>query len=74
MATEQLTIPVDADAAHAYRTASPAEQQKIHALVSLRIRQATAPDAPLREIMSEIGRNAQERGLTPETLDSLLEE
>ncbi len=74
MATEPITIEVDAEAARAYRSASAADRRKIQALVSLRIKEVMSPDAPLQEIMSEISRKAQERGLTPEILESLLEE
>ncbi|CAN5445009.1 hypothetical protein BH24GEM3_BH24GEM3_08800 [soil metagenome] len=74
MATERITIEVDAEAARAYRAASAEERRKIQALVSLRIKDLTAVDSPLQEIMSQISRKAQERGLTPEILASLLEE
>lgn len=66
MATEPVTMDVDAEAAQAYHAASQDEQKKIALLVSLRIREATTSAVPLQQIMNEISRKAQERGLAPE--------
>jgi hypothetical protein len=75
MAGESITIEIDPQAAEAYRMASPESQKRMRALLSLWLRDvATADPARLKEIMTEIGRKAQERGLTPEILSSLLEE
>ncbi len=74
MATERITIEVDAEAARAFRSASAEDRRKIEALVSLRIKEVMSRDAPLQEIMSQISRKVQERGFTPKILRSLLEE
>jgi hypothetical protein len=67
--------PVDAEAAKAYKAAPPDNQKKIQALVSLWLRDlATAEPATLKEIMSDVSKKAQARGLTPELLESLLKE
>lgn len=68
-----ITIPVDAETARAYDTASPMDQKKIQILLRLRLRELAAlPPDSLFEIMDDIGAKAEERGLTPETLEALL--
>ncbi len=74
MQTEEITIRVDAEAARAYRAASEEERRRLDLLLSLRLHDVLAPDKSLREIMQEISRKAQERGLTPEILESILHE
>jgi hypothetical protein len=68
-----ITIPVDAETALAYHTASPDEQKKIQLLLRLRLREFTEmPTGSLLEIMDNIGAKAEARGLTPEILEALL--
>ncbi len=70
MNVEEITIRVDPDAARAYRAADDGDRRKLDLLLSLRLREATHGDMPLKELMSEISRKAQQRGLTPEILDA----
>ena len=75
MATEGITIKVDSDAARAFNTAPAAEQRKMEALLSLWLKEIAAADArPLEEVMDDIGREAQRRRMTPEILESILDE
>ncbi|MDX1943784.1 MAG: hypothetical protein SFU86_00130 [Pirellulaceae bacterium] len=74
MSTEEITIRVDADAAKAYRAASEQQRKKLDLLLSLRIQDAIRGDGSLPDLMRDISRKAQERGLTPEILDSILHE
>lgn len=68
-----ITIPVDPDTAQAFEQASVEEQRKLRLLLSLRLRElTTTPLPPLQTILDEVGREAQERGLTSEILDALL--
>ena len=69
---DTITVAVDADVAQAYRTVSDRDRRKLDLLVNLRLREATRSSQSLREIMEEISRSAQERGLTPEILRSIL--
>lgn len=69
---DTITVAVDADVAQAYRTVSDRDRRKLDLLVNLRLREATRSSQSLREIMEEISRGAQERGLTPEILRSIL--
>jgi hypothetical protein len=74
METEQITVRVEAAAARAFRLAPREERQKLEALLSLRLSDATRTADSLTQVMSEISRRAQERGLTPEILRSILDE
>ena len=74
MQTEEITIRVDPEAAQAYRAASEQERRKLDLLLSLRLHDALHPSGSLKELMREISRKAQQRGLTPEILESILHE
>ena len=74
MQTEPITIQVDAAAAQAYRAASDQERKKLDLLLSLRLKDALKPSGSLTELMSDISRKAQERGLAPEILEAILHE
>lgn len=75
MRNDQITIQVDAEAARAYRAASKEERRKIDSPLSLKLRSATRSEqVSIKAYMDEISRSAEERGLTPEILDSLLNE
>ena len=73
MAIATISIEVDADAARAFTEAPAEERRKLQFLLSLRLRELTAGSArPLKEIMDDIGAQAEARGLTPAILESLL--
>jgi hypothetical protein len=74
MATEPITIEVDAEAARVFNSASQDERRRLAALVSLRLLDAARVTTSLRDLMQEISKNAQERGLTPEKLQELLDD
>lgn len=71
---EQITVSVDSDVADFYRSASDTERRKLDLLVSLRLREVASSQSSLKEIMEKVSRNAQQRGLTPEILQSILKE
>lgn len=73
MLTETISITVDADAARSFIEAPPEKRRKVELLLSLRLRELTQGRVrPLKEIMDEIGSEAEAQGLTPETLESML--
>lgn len=72
MDTKSITIRVSSEAAHVYETAPAEQQQKLDALLNLKLTEVARSKRPLEEIMSEISRKAQARGLTPQLLESLL--
>ena len=74
METKVIQIRVSNEAAQAYETADKAEQRKMNALISLKLSEVGRAKTPLEVVMSEIGRKAQERGMTPEILESILNE
>lgn len=71
---DQITVSVDSDVADVYRSASDDDRRKLDLLVNLRLRDATRAKKSLKDVMLEISQNAQQRGLTPEILQSLLDE
>jgi len=73
MAHENVTIPLDSEAAKAYNSAPEEEKKKIQAVLSIWLRELIAAEPPtLKKIMDEVGRKARARGLSPEVLESLL--
>ena len=74
MRTDQITISVGADAADAYRAASEEDRRKLDLVLSLRLSEAARSSRPLKDVMQQIRSNAEDRGLTPEVLESLLDD
>lgn len=72
MTTETITIRVDSRAAQIFKTASEDEQRKLEALLSLCLLEATQTTEPLEMLMRRITQHAQQRGLTPEILQDIL--
>lgn len=72
METRTIRIRVSARAARVYEAASAAERRTLDALLDLRLSEAAAPRRPLEDVMDEMSRQAQARGLTPDLLDDLL--
>ena len=73
MANPTITIPLDNETARAYNAATPEERKKMQALLSLWLRELAVSESPsLEKTLAEVGRKAQERGLTQEILDSIL--
>ena len=74
--TERITVTVDSEVAEKYRSVSKSERLKLDWLVSLHLRNLMGPKKSLEELeasMREMSRKAQERGLTPEILQSILD-
>ena len=74
MQTKAITIRVAPDAARIYEAADPQQQGKLDALLSLKLSEVARAHRPLEQIMSEISRKAEQRALTPEILESILNE
>lgn len=73
MPAETISIEVDSETALALPAAGTEDRRKLDLLLSLRLRELTLnPPRPLQQIMDEVSRNAEERGLTPEILQTLL--
>jgi hypothetical protein len=74
MKTDGITIHVDPEVAKAYRAASEDERRKMDVLVSFELAEFLRSPETLEDVMEEMSREAQRRGLTPEILDSILHE
>ena len=72
MDAREITIKVDAEAAEEYVAASAEERKKIDLLLSLCLSQAVRSPGPLEQVMREISRAAQSRGLTEKEMNELL--
>lgn len=69
-----ITIEVDEAAAKAFAAASPEEQRKLQLLLSLSLQELTASPSRTLQVMDDISREAEAKGLTPEILETLLSE
>lgn len=67
-----ITIPLDADTARLYSQTPVDLRKKFQLLVNLWLRDLIVSPRSLQVVMDEISQKAQERGLTPEMLESLL--
>jgi hypothetical protein len=74
METKAITIHVNPETARIFETFPEEQKRKIEAFLSLKLTQATREKRALEEVMNDISRKAQERRLSPEVLDSLLNE
>jgi hypothetical protein len=74
MSTEVISIRVDAEAAKAFRSLSEEDRRKLEAILSIRLSEITQRGESLEAVMREISDKAKARGLTPEILNSLLNE
>lgn len=74
MERKTITIRVNAEAARIFETVPEEQRRKLETLLSLKLSEATRQKRPLEQVMSEISQKAQQRGLTPEILDSILNE
>jgi len=70
--TATVNIQLDADAARIYYAASNEDKRKMQVLLSLWLRDFGMSSKPLKTFMDEISEKAQARGLTPEILETLL--
>jgi hypothetical protein len=72
MQTGEITIRVDPDAARAYRATTDQQRRNLDLLLSMRLHDAFDATGSLKDVMGDISRKAQERGLTPKILESML--
>ncbi len=74
MSIATITIPLDTQTARIYTSAPAEDQRKVRLLLSLWLQEFASTPRPIQEVMDEISEKAQARGLTPEILESLLNE
>ena len=68
---ENITIQVDPEIAKAYRESEPEKQQKIQIFLNIMLQKAVSKK-PLLDIMEEASQQAIANGITPEILESIL--
>ncbi len=69
-----LNIEVESEIANLYKTMDSTQQKKIHLLLGIWLKEAITNQTSLEEIMEKCSQEAQANGLTPEILESLLQE
>lgn len=74
MKTQEIKIQVDSEAANFYQSSSKKKKQKLDALLSAYLSKAERGTRPLKEIMDDASEQARKNGLTPETLEKILNE
>jgi hypothetical protein len=67
-----VNVSLDNETAKIYQQASSADKKKMQVLLSLWLREFEKPSMTLEKLMDDVSRKAQERGLTPEILESML--
>lgn len=72
MDMKTIQIRVSSEIAEMFAAASEQEKRKIEALISLKLGDLTKPKRSLEEVMDSMGQYAQAQGLTPEILESIL--
>jgi hypothetical protein len=74
MTTEEIKIRVDTEIAKAFNSTSAQGRQKLELLLNLKLKESLNNSDSLLKIMDEISQEAINKGLTPEILQSLLED
>ncbi len=73
MSETTIVLPIDEATANLYNAASPEEKRKVQLLFRVLIREVMLNnDVSLTQVMDEISKEAQERGLTPDLLEDIL--
>jgi hypothetical protein len=70
---ETISVQVDADVARAFASAQPEQREKIQFLISFWLKRAVNL-TQLQATMDEMSDQAETNGLTPEILQSILDE
>ena len=68
---ETIALQVDADLAKTFQDANPAQQQKVQALMNTWLKQAMII-TQLQTTLDNLSDEAETNGLTPEILESIL--
>lgn len=65
-----VNIPLDNETAKIYEKAPQADKKKMQILMSLWLREFEKPSVSLVELMDDISRKAEARGLTPKIFET----
>lgn len=72
--SKNIIIPVNSETANTFNNLPLEKKNQIQNFLSLQLETALKSKQSLLEIMDEISEEAKEKGLTPEILESLLED
>jgi len=73
MATETITLEIDATAAQAFKSVSANERAKLQVFLGIWLREySQADESTLLQTMDEISEKAKQRGLTEKDLELIL--
>ena len=70
--TTTISLEIDESTAGIYTAAPPEDRSRLSVLWGVLLREYKAAPAGLSKLMDEIGRKAEERGLTADELESIL--
>jgi hypothetical protein len=76
MESEPITINVSPEAAKFYKSVDAEKRRKLDLLISYQLSGMNKPASieELEAVMDELGRQAEQNGLTPEILEEILDE
>ena len=72
--SKSIMIKVDTETAEAFERLSTEEREKIEFFLSIQAKNALKSEVSLLAVMDDISKEAEAKGLTPEILESLLED
>jgi len=73
MSDTTIVLPIDEATAYVYNAASSEEKQKVQRLFRMLLREITLNSTvSMKQVMDDIGRNAEAQGLTPAILEDIL--
>lgn len=72
--SKSIMIKVDTETAEAFERLSTEEREKIEFFLSIQMKNALKSEVSLLAVMDDISKEAEAKGLTPEILESLLED
>jgi len=73
MSDTTIVLPIDEATAYVYNAASSEEKQKVQRLFRMLLREITLNSTvSMKQVMDDIGRNAEAQGLTPAILEDML--
>lgn len=74
METINLQVKVEPEIANLYQKMNSTQQKKIQLLLGVWLKEAISNQTSLEDIINQCSQEAQANGLTPEILESLLQE
>ena len=74
MTTATINVQVDTATASVFASVPEEDRNKLSSLWGVLVHEYQVAEAPLQKLMDELGAKAKSRGLTPDTLASILDD